>query len=301
MRTAHQIELERLGLSAVEAQIYLALLAKGGTWGASAVAATMAIPRSTVYLTLNSLVDMGLLEVEAGYGGRFSAVPAEQALPSLVLREREDLVRRQREVSDREQVAQELARRLRPERDQPETTDEPEIIQVLRDPRAIAARFERLQLEAERQVEVFIKAPIFNPRYENATQQQAMRRGVHYRALYERAIVDTPEIKPYLAKWIQGGEEARVYDGELPHKLAIFDRQKILMPLIPPGGQGRTLFVKSPQLGASLGMLFESLWQQSQPLTVETPTKARPHRKNARAAQKQANSTPLAARNGSEG
>src|SRR5688500_8127341 len=109
MRHGHQIELERLGLSAVEAQIYLALLKKGGTWRATAVAATMQIPRSTVYMALNSLLDRGLVEAEAGYGGRFSAVAADRALPSLIAGEREELRQRQQELSQREEVANELA------------------------------------------------------------------------------------------------------------------------------------------------------------------------------------------------
>src|SRR5436309_3848320 len=92
IRHRHQIELERLGLSAVEAQIYLALLRKGATWRATAISATMQIPRSTVYMALNSLVDRGLVEAEAGYGGRFSAVPADRALPSLIDAERDELL-----------------------------------------------------------------------------------------------------------------------------------------------------------------------------------------------------------------
>src|SRR5207244_13415734 len=101
MRQRHQLELERLVLSAIEAQIYLALLKKGGTWRATAIAATMQIPRSTVYVTINSLRDRGLLEGGTGYAGRFSAVPAERALPALVAAEREGLAQRQQETGER--------------------------------------------------------------------------------------------------------------------------------------------------------------------------------------------------------
>jgi hypothetical protein len=159
---------------------------------------------------------------------------------------------------------------------------ESEVIQVLRDPRVIGERFERLQLEAERQVEVFVKAPIFNPQYTNPTQQKAMRRGVRYRGLYERAIVDAPEIKPYLEKWIAAGEEARVHDGELPHKLAIFDKQNILMPLITPSGQGRTLFIRHPQLATSLGILFDFMWERAKPIVSKKDRKRTGHKNGNR-------------------
>ena len=86
------------------------------------------------------------------------------------------------------------------------------------------------------------------------------------RGLYERGILDVPEVKPYLSSWLAQGEEARVYDGELPHKLAIFDRQTVLVHLTMSGDQARTLFIRHAELAMSLGMLFDSLWEQSSPL-----------------------------------
>lgn len=97
-------------------------------------------------------------------------------------------------------------------------------------------------------------------------QEKVLRRGVVICSLYERAILDVPEIRPYLAGWISQGEEARVYEGELPHKLAIFDRQTVLVHLTMPGDQIRTLFIRHAELAMSLGMLFDSLWEKSGPL-----------------------------------
>lgn len=266
MSEVHRLELEELGLSTGEAQVYLALLRTAGGLGASAVATTTGIPRTSIYPILNALLEKGMVEGEAGYGSRFRAVRPKQALPSLIVREKE-------EVLQRERLAGELVDQLESLAEPAESNGEAEIIQVLRDPRLIAERFERLQLEAEQQVEVFIKAPIFNPRYTNPTQEKAMRRGVRFRGLYERAIVDSPEIHPYLSKWIAAGEEARVHEGELPHKLAIFDRQYILMPLITPAGQGRTLFIRHPQLARTLGVAFDALWDRAEPITGTTDKK----------------------------
>jgi len=260
LQEKHLAQLERVGLSPAEAQIYLALVRNGAPMGASAVVAATGVPRSSVYPTLTRLTDRGLVEAEAGYGGRFSAVPATQALASLIAQEKEELVLR-------EKVASKLASELRLVTELAGNNGEAEQIQVLRDPRVFAERFERLQDEAKRQIDVFIKAPILNPSYSNPVQERAMRRGVLYRGLYESAIVDAPEIKPYLSKWIAAGETARVHQGELPHKLAIFDRQSILVPLVPPR-PGRILFlsIRNTQLAASLGMLFELLWERADPL-----------------------------------
>ena len=89
-----------------------------------------------------------------------------------------------------------------------------------------------------------------------------MRRGVRIRSVYEQSALDDPALEPYLSKWIAAGEEARFYDGELSHKLAVFDRQSVLMPLVAPSGQGSTLFIRHPQLAMSLGMLFDSFWER---------------------------------------
>src|SRR5438067_103221 len=77
MQEAHLAGLEKVGLSSAEAQIYLALLRNAAPMGASAVVAATGVPRSSVYPILTHLTDRGLLEAEAGYGGRFSAISAE--------------------------------------------------------------------------------------------------------------------------------------------------------------------------------------------------------------------------------
>ena len=74
-------------------------------------------------------------------------------------------------------------------------------------------------------------------------------------------------MKPYLADWLAMGEEARIYDGELPHKLAIFDSQVVLVPLIRAGEQTRTLVIRHAQLARSLSMLFQFLWERSEPFS----------------------------------
>lgn len=260
MQEKHLANLEKVGLSTAEAQIYLALVRRGAPMGASAVVAATGVPRSSVYPTLTRLTDMGLVEAEAGYGGRFSPVPAEQALPSLITREREEL-------SQREQIAGELTRELKSLGEAAESNGESELIQVLRDPRVIGQRFERLQLEAKRQVDIMVRAPILNPRRDNPAQAKAQRRGIRFRCLYESAAIEDAEIKPYLEGWIAAGEEARVYDGKLPHKVAIFDAEVVLLPLIMAGEQMRALFIRHQELAEGLSMLFEFLWQQSEPIS----------------------------------
>jgi sugar-specific transcriptional regulator TrmB len=252
-------ELEELGLSTAEAQLYVVLI-KNGSLGAAAVANLAGIQRSNVYPILCSLIDKGVVEGGAGYGSKFTAIPPSQALPLLVIRERERLV-------ERERLANQLARRMAPFVTSAEATPE-ELIQVLRNPTVIAERFDRLQVETKRRIDIIVKAPILNPRGDNPAQAKARKRGVRIRGLYERAAIADPGIAPYLDAWIAGGEEMRVYDGELPHKVAIFDIEVMLLPLTMPGTQMRALVIKHEQLAQSLTIMFESFWQQAEPLVA---------------------------------
>jgi sugar-specific transcriptional regulator TrmB len=267
MSDDRQLGIESLGLAPTEAQVYLALLRNGGTLRASALAVATGLARPNVYPILSSLADKGIVESEAGYGSPFRAVRPKQALSALIGRQKQ-------EVLERERRAAAVIDQLESLVESSPNNGEAEVIQVLRDPRVCTERFERLQLEAKQEIDVFVKYPILNPRHSNPSEEKALNKGVRNRALYERAIVDAPEIKPYLSKWIAFGEEARVYDGELPHKLAIFDRQNILMPLVMGNGQTRVLFIRHPQLAASLTMLFEFLWERAKPITASRPKRA---------------------------
>jgi sugar-specific transcriptional regulator TrmB len=269
MHDRHLTELEKVGLSTAEAQIYLALVRNGSALSASAIVAVTGVPRSSVYPTLTRLTDLGFVEAEAGYGGRFTAVSPDRALASLMLREREHL-------SEREQVAEELGGELKDLVAAGGVGIDAEQIQVIRDPRVASERFKQLQLEARHQIDVFVKAPFFQSTAAgNPTQDDMAQRGVRGRGLYEKTIIEDPNVTPHLRRWVTRGEEVRVYDGELPHKLAIFDHQNILLPLVSRDGTIRTLFIRHPQLAKSLGMFFDYLWREAEPLDLSSPSKPR--------------------------
>jgi sugar-specific transcriptional regulator TrmB len=257
MRDKYLGRLERVGLSRAEAQVYLTLIHSSEPMGASTIVTATRVPRGSVYPILTRLSEMGLVEAEAGYGGRFSGVPAEKALPSLILHEREELLQR-------EQLASELAGELKSVAEPSGFNGASEFVQVLRDPRAVRERVERLQNEAKSQIDVFTKPPYFGRG--NPGEQKTLRRGLRVRSLYERSALDDPQVKPHLSEWIAAGEEARVIDDELPHKLAIFDNEVVVMPLPLPGEQMRTLLIRHTQLAKSLGLAFQFLWNQAEPI-----------------------------------
>ena len=257
MDYSERTRLEQLGLSTAEAGIYLTLL-RNGPLSASALAAAADIPRTSVYPGLSSLADKGLIEESAGHRGRFSPLPPQTALPALIARQEEAL-------AERRGLAQELAQTLETAATDGNAIGPDEFVQVLRDPRAGVDRFKRLELEAEESIDVFTKPPFFN-RTENSQQLKAMSHGVRVRSIYEKDAVEDPAVKPFLHKWTSSGEEGRIYDGVLPHKMAIFDSKIALIPMIMPGDQTRILIIRNEALAESFSLAFEHIWEKSQHL-----------------------------------
>jgi sugar-specific transcriptional regulator TrmB len=267
-------KLEQLGLSAVEAGIYLTLL-KSGPLSASAIAIATQIPRTSVYPTLASLVDKGLIEDGAEHGSRFSAVPPDAALSALIAREEETLRRRSNLVRELAKEFSEIA--------ESNGSSSEELVQVLRNPHAVAERLSRLELEAEHRIEAFVKPPFFN-RTGNSPQAKAMRRGVRVRAVYDKQALEDPAIKPFLKDWVSGGEEMRVYESSLPHKMVIIDSRTVLLPLIMPGDQPKSILIRNAELGETFSLAFQHVWERSAPFPSAAPPKGarKPARRSRR-------------------
>ncbi len=100
--------------------------------------------------------------------------------------------------------------------------------------------------------------------------------------------LEDPDIKPYIEGWIAGGEEARVYAGELPHKLSVLDSAIVLLALKRPGNHGATslLLIRHEQLTRGLSMLFEFLWQKGTPIVPKSAKMATKIRRISKHSQK---------------
>lgn len=249
--------LEQLGLSKAEARTYLCLLGQSPL-SASSIADLTGTSRSSVYVVLRSLVEKGLIDAGAGYSSRYHAAPPQHALTGLIERERANLQAREHHV---EQALPELTDLF-----EKNTSGEGEVVEILRTPKLVGERFDRLQLEAQESIDIVVRGPV-QVGGANEAEVTALRRGVRGRAIYDRSVLRDPEVAPHLDAWASAGEEARIFPGELPMKFALFDSRVVMMPLSAPGVSGVVaLIVRSPELAAALGMLFVSLWEGSEPL-----------------------------------
>jgi HTH-type transcriptional regulator, sugar sensing transcriptional regulator len=249
--------LEQLGLTKTEAKVYLCLLDQSPL-PASTIADLTGTSRSSVYLVLRSLVGKGLIDAGAGYSSRYHAAPPQRALSSLLDRNRAELSARERHVED---VLPDLADLF--ERNQDATG---ELVEILRTPALIGERFNRLQTECQKTIDIVVRSPlqVGGP---NDAELAALRRGVRCRAIYDRDILTEPSIDGNLAAWTTEGEQARLYPGDLPMKFVVFDSHTVLMPLVAPGVTGVLgLIVRNGELAATLTFLFDILWDRSEPL-----------------------------------
>ena len=259
MDSRNKAKLEELGLPPAEAQIYLTLL-RHGPLTAAALANEARTPRTSIYPIIRALTEKGLLEGGAGYRSKFAAIAPDDALPSLIAREKET-------IAERERLAEELAETLAPlTADTADALDD--TVQVLRTRHLILERWQRFQLETKRSIQSLVKAPFLRCGG-NRSQKKAQTRGVHYQACYEEAALEDPNIKPYLAEWIANGEEARVFEGELPCKLWISDLELVMLTIARRSGQPSAMFFRHAPFARSISILFEHFWQQAKPLTLK--------------------------------
>ena len=170
-----QERLEELGLNSAEAAAYFALVENGGLT-ARQIAERAGVARSSVYPMLASLADKGLIESGAGRGATYHAISPERGLALLIDRERENLARR---VGIAEQLAADLS-----DLHDRSAASADEIVEVLRDRRVIAERYDRLQLEAQSDIDTIVKAPMIVTLHGNPAAETALEQGIRTRGLY---------------------------------------------------------------------------------------------------------------------
>lgn len=257
--------LEKLGLSTKEAQIYLALLERGRL-SAPALMELTGVAQGSIYRVLTGLTDRGIIQVGPGYGGKYQAAPPDQALGALIRWEREAL-------AEREQLAAGLAKDLTALAAVNAEETVHENLEVLRDSRAISDRHDKICTATRREIVGFVKgAPAINSTGGgNPTVMDALKRGVRVRALYERAALSEIENAPYLQGWLDAGEEARVFEGSLPHKLLVFDGASAIVAVAPTEDHPKIscLVIRDPMIVNGFLTLFNTFWEQSVPLRLQ--------------------------------
>ncbi len=141
-------------------------------------------------------------------------------------------------------------------------------VRVLTDPKEIGALSVELCLSAERdfanlETAHFRSPP--DPRSAKVPPAQVLARGVRFRNIYARPVLDIPGSDEMVQRCAEGGWDLRVLP-DLPMKMVLVDESAALLPLDPTGTRG-ALLVRTPVVVAGLRMLFELLWTRATPLS----------------------------------
>jgi DNA-binding CsgD family transcriptional regulator len=138
---------------------------------------------------------------------------------------------------------------------------------VLTEPAEIGALSVELCLSAEREFSNletahFRRPP--DPRSAKLPPAEVVGRGVRFRNIYARPVLELAGADEMVRLCVAGGWELRVLP-DLPMKMVLVDERAALLPLDPTGMEGAVL-IRAPVILAMLRSYFELLWARAVPL-----------------------------------
>ncbi|MFE7647981.1 helix-turn-helix domain-containing protein [Streptomyces phaeoluteigriseus] len=208
--------------------------------------------------TLRRLERHGLAAQSSGRPGRWVAAPPGVALGALLTRQRHEL-------EQAELAAALLAEEYRAAAAEPSVHD---LVEVVTGAAAVSQRFLQIQLGATEEVCALVTGtPVAVTGVENEAEEQAAARGVRYRVVLERVVLDQPGGVTELTAALGRDEQVRVVD-EVPTKLVVADGSLALVPLTVRSAEPAALVVHASGLLELLSGLFESVWRQALPLRL---------------------------------
>jgi sugar-specific transcriptional regulator TrmB len=251
--------LDVLGLSAEETVAYRELVALPSTTPAELARRVDAKTTDAARL-LSALERKGLAARSSEDTKRFVASPPSVALGALLVQRQNEIRLAEVELGSLDEIYRAAV------------TDRgaADVVDVVQGREAIRRRFEQLHLAAREEVMAFVKAPTaVISGAENTAEDEAVTRGVRYRVLFEREMLDAePGTYDQISAAVAAGEEIRVTDS-LPLKLLIVDHELGLVPLEPTGAPiAGALFVRESGLLEALVALFESEWSNAAEIAI---------------------------------
>lgn len=254
--------LEEVGLSTEHERAYLALVERAEARPAQ-VAAQLGTPEEEGRALLETLAAAGLATALPGTDPAYQPLPPDVALGTA-------LVRRQEAV---ENARRAVARLTEQYRAGVRRHDAGELVEIVRGRAALRERLRHLQEQATDEIRWFCRVGhIAMASGENHEEFDALARGVRYRVVYERAMLEEPGIVANVAEGVRCGEEARTAPA-LPVRLAIVDGTVGVCPLVPDGSsqEPTTAVVGRSQLLDALQALFDSYWDRASPVHPADP------------------------------
>ncbi|MFD5252681.1 helix-turn-helix domain-containing protein [Streptomyces bobili] len=246
-----------IGLDERHESAYRALVSVGAA-DVPDLARRLALGEQDTERALRRLERHGLAAQSSGRPGRWVAAPPGVALGALLTRQRHEL-------EQAELTAALLAEEYRAAAAEPSVHD---LVEVVTGAAAVSQRFLQIQLGATEEVCALVTGtPVAVTGVDNDAEEQAAARGVRYRVVLERAVLDQPDGVTELTAALGRDEQVRVVD-EVPTKLVVADGSLALVPLTVRSAEPAALVVHASGLLELLSGLFESVWRQALPLRL---------------------------------
>lgn len=255
-----------LGVEPADERAYRALVGRQAAT-LDELSAELGADREQLARSLALLETRGLVARSGGRHDRYVAAPPTVAIGALLNQHRAEL--RQVEVT-----LASLAETYRTAAGERALGD---LIEVVSGADAIRFRADQIQRGATNEVLLFAVPPFrTGDRAEHAvSQDSALRRGVRYRTVVARALLEQPGAIERCRDVIGAGGRIRVVE-HLPLNMMIADRTEALVPLADGAGtEGALLIHPSGVLDAVLA-LFEAVWAASVPLHLDVAEPAVP-------------------------
>ncbi|MGP2441627.1 helix-turn-helix domain-containing protein [Streptomyces sp. JW3] len=246
-----------LGLEEAQESAYRVLVSVGAA-DVPDLARRLALGEQDTERALRRLEQNGLAAQSPGRPGRWVAAPPGVALGALLTQHRHALEKA-------ELAAALLAEEYRAAAGEPAVHD---LVEVVTGAAAVTRRFLQLQLGATEEVCALVTgSPVAVTGMENHAEEEAATRGVRYRAVVERAVLDRPDGITELTAALGRGEQVRVVD-RVPTKLVVADGTLALVPLTARSAEPAALVVHASGLLELLTGLFETVWRGALPLRL---------------------------------
>ncbi|SEE25080.1 helix-turn-helix domain-containing protein [Jiangella alba] len=250
--------LEGTGVTAAEEEAYR-LLVRAGELDVAGLAARL--PGVDAAAVAGGLAELGLVRRLPGGGERYAPNPPDVAFGPLLLHGQEALDRARSAVAELAEEHRATARRR----------DAGQLLEIVTGGEAIRERIRTVQLGTREELLWFCRAGhVAMPSEDNVEEYDMLARGVSYRVLYERQLLEEPGMLDDLAKGIAAGEQARSAPS-LPVRLAISDRSVAICPLVPRSDgstEPTAAIVRDSNLLTALIALFESYWASATPIQL---------------------------------
>lgn len=249
--------LRGIGLEEDQTRVYRALVARPSATAAE-LAPEVALPSAQVEAVVGELEALGLVARQGADPGRVVPSPPRVALGAL-------LAEQERRLATARSGLEVLEATYR---DGAAGRSAPDVVDLVLGGEAVRQRFAQLQAGARDEVRAFVRADApFVSADENAEEDRALLRGVRYRIVVERPLVDRPGFLAQAAEVRTRGETVRVA-ARLPTRLLVVDGELALLPMRRPSGDREgAILVHPSSLLDLLVDVFESTWVQAARLT----------------------------------